>query len=85
MDTVSADDPAAVQADDELLDELGAGQVLDCDRVPAMLAAWRADVDAEPVPDPPACPDVEPRQDSRWVRWWRHQQVRTAWLRGGRL
>ena len=78
-------DPAAVQADDELLDDLGAGQAPDGDRVTTELAAWRAGVDAEPIPDPPTCLDVAPRQDGRWVRWWRHQQVRTAWLRGGQL
>jgi len=38
-------DPAAVQADDELLDNLGAGQVPDGDPVTTELAAWRADVD----------------------------------------
>ena len=85
MDTVSADDPAAVQADDALLDNLGAGRVPDGDRVVTGLAAWRADVDVEPIPDPPTCPDAGPRGDGRWLRWWRHQQVRTAWLRGGQL
>jgi len=45
-------DPAAVQADDELLDNLGAGQVPDGDPVTTELAAWRADVDAEPIPEP---------------------------------
>ncbi len=50
---MSTDDPAAVQADDELFDALGAGQVTDGDRVTTKLAAWRADVDAEPIPDPP--------------------------------
>ena len=48
------DDPAAVQADDELLDNLGAGRVSDGDRVTTGLAAWRADVDAEPFPEPAA-------------------------------
>ncbi len=76
-------DRAAVQADDELLDNLAAGQAPDGGRVTTMLAAWRADVGAEPIPDPPTCPDAEPHGDGRGVRWWRHQQVRTAWLRGG--
>jgi hypothetical protein len=76
-------DPAAVHADDELLDNLGAGQVPDGDPVTTGLAAWRADVDAEPIPEPQT--GAESHRDGRWVRWWRHQQVRTAWLRGGQL
>jgi len=55
---VSTDDPAAVQADDALLDNLGAGRVPDGDRVTTELAEWRADVDAEPIPDPPRVPAV---------------------------
>ena len=43
-DAVSTDDPAAVQADDELLDNLGAGQVPDGDPLTTELAAWRADI-----------------------------------------
>jgi len=59
---VSTDDPAAVRADDKLFDALGAGQVPDGDRVTTELAEWRADVDAEPIPDPPAAP-VGPHDD----------------------
>jgi len=51
-----SDDPAAVRADDKLFDALGAGQVYDGDPVTTKLAEWRADVDAEPIPDPPAVP-----------------------------
>ncbi len=47
-------DPAAARADDKLLDDLGAGQVPDGNRLTTKLAAWRADVDAEPIPDRPA-------------------------------
>jgi len=47
-----------VRADDKLLDNLGAGRVPGGDRVATELAAWRADVDAEPIPDPPRGPAV---------------------------
>ena len=39
-----SDEQAAVQADDELLDNLGAGQVPDGDPLTTELAAWRADI-----------------------------------------
>ncbi|MHA6792780.1 anti-sigma-D factor RsdA [Pseudonocardia bannensis] len=53
-------DLVAVQADDELINALSAGMAVsapgldgydDDDRVAAMLAAWKAEVDAEPIPD----------------------------------
>jgi Anti-sigma-D factor RsdA to sigma factor binding region len=52
-------DLVALQADDELIDALAsglsvssAGSALDVDdKVSAILAAWRADVDAEPIPE----------------------------------
>ncbi|WP_214367206.1 anti-sigma-D factor RsdA [Pseudonocardia sp. H11422] len=53
-------DLVAVQADDELINALAAGMAVsapgldgydDDDRVAAMLAAWKAEVDAEPIPD----------------------------------
>ena len=49
---MSTDDPAAVRADDEMLDALGAGQVPGGDRLTTELAEWRAGVDAEPIPEP---------------------------------
>ena len=55
---MSADDPAAVRADDELFNALGAGRVPDGDPVTTELAGWRAGVGAEPIPDPPAAPVV---------------------------
>ena len=53
-------DLVAVQADDELLNALAAGMSVTApgvggydadDRVAAILAAWKADVDAEPIPE----------------------------------
>jgi Anti-sigma-D factor RsdA to sigma factor binding region len=53
-------DLVAVQADDELINALAAGMSVSApgvggydadDRVAAILAAWKADVDAEPIPD----------------------------------
>lgn len=53
-------DLVAVQADDELIGALAAGMTVSApgvggydadDQVAAMLAAWRAEVDAEPLPD----------------------------------
>ncbi|NMH99110.1 anti-sigma-D factor RsdA [Pseudonocardia acidicola] len=53
-------DLVAVQADDELISALAAGMAVsapgidgydDDDRVVAMLAAWKAEVDAEPIPE----------------------------------
>ena len=53
-------DLVAVQADDELINALAAGMSVSSpglggydadDRVAAILAAWKADVDAEPIPD----------------------------------
>ncbi|MHA6624575.1 anti-sigma-D factor RsdA [Pseudonocardia sichuanensis] len=53
-------DLVAVQADDELINALAAGMSVSSpgvggydadDRVAAILAAWKADVDAEPVPE----------------------------------
>lgn len=53
-------DLAAVQADDELLNALSSGMTVSApgldgydadDRVAAILAAWKAEVDAEPIPD----------------------------------
>lgn len=53
-------DLVAVQADDELINALAAGMTVTSpgnggydadDQVAALLAAWRADVDAEPIPD----------------------------------
>ena len=53
-------DLVAVQADDELLNALAAGMSVSApgvggydadDRVAAILAAWKADVDAEPIPE----------------------------------
>ncbi|MCW0214706.1 MAG: anti-sigma-D factor RsdA [Pseudonocardia sp.] len=53
-------DLVAVQADDELINALSAGLSVsapglsgydDDDRVVAMLAAWKAEVDAEPIPE----------------------------------
>jgi Anti-sigma-D factor RsdA to sigma factor binding region len=42
----------AVQADDELIDALAAGKPVEPSRVTAILAAWKADVDAYPMPRP---------------------------------
>lgn len=53
---VTSGDPVAVGADDELLDDLGAGRVRDGHQLTTELAEWRAAVDAEPIPDPPAVP-----------------------------
>jgi len=78
----SADDE---RLSDELFDALGAGHPPEGDRLAAVIDAWRARIVAEPIPGPPTCHDADPRRDGRWVRWWRHQQVRTAWLRGGQL
>ncbi|MFR9804281.1 anti-sigma-D factor RsdA [Pseudonocardia sp. RS010] len=62
-DAEFADEPldlVAVQADDELINALAAGMTVSApghggydadDRVVAMLAAWKADVDAEPIPE----------------------------------
>ncbi len=61
MDDVRAEpvDFVAVQADDELISALAVGMAVSApgvggydtdDRVAAMLAAWKADVDAEPIP-----------------------------------
>jgi anti-sigma-D factor RsdA-like protein len=53
-------DLVAVQADDELINALAAGMSVSApgvsgydadDRVAAILAAWKADVDAEPIPE----------------------------------
>lgn len=53
-------DLVAVQADDELINALAAGMTVSSpglagydadDRVAAILAAWKADVDAEPIPE----------------------------------
>ncbi|MGH8967268.1 MAG: anti-sigma-D factor RsdA, partial [Actinomycetes bacterium] len=53
-------DLVAVQADDELLNALAAGMSVSApgasgydadDRVAAILAAWKADVEAEPIPE----------------------------------
>jgi hypothetical protein len=53
-------DLVAVQADDELINALAAGMSVSApgasgydadDRVAAILAAWKADVDADPIPD----------------------------------
>jgi hypothetical protein len=53
-------DLVAVQADDELINALAAGMSVSSpgvsgydadDQVAAILAAWKADVDAEPVPE----------------------------------
>jgi hypothetical protein len=53
-------DLVAVQADDELINALAAGMTVSSpgtggydadDRVAAILAAWKADVDADPVPE----------------------------------
>lgn len=58
-----ADEPidlVAVQADDELVDALASGMAVSSpgrggydadDRVAAMLASWRADVESEPIPE----------------------------------
>lgn len=58
-----ADEPidlVAVQADDELVDALASGMAVSApgrggydadDRVVAMLASWRADVESEPIPE----------------------------------
>jgi hypothetical protein len=43
-------DLAAVQADDELLASLGSGQLSVDDAVSRALAAWRHDVEVEPLP-----------------------------------
>jgi len=50
------DDPAAVQTDDELFDALGAGHPPEGDRLGAVIDAWRAHINAKPIPDPPARP-----------------------------
>jgi hypothetical protein len=53
-------DLVAVQADDELINALAAGMTVSApgnsgydvdDKVAAMLAAWKADVDADPIPE----------------------------------
>ncbi len=53
-------DLVAVQADDELINALAGGMTVSApglegyghdDRVAALLSAWKADVDAEPIPD----------------------------------
>ena len=43
-------DPAAVQADDELINALNAGVPVAPTRVTWVLSAWKADIDAQPLP-----------------------------------